>query len=65
MVSRTLHQKDKELTLGYRLKLLKEEPYTQKEADAAAGLGTDNGIRAGKLQSKQATIHTENVEMHE
>ncbi|KAJ3334335.1 hypothetical protein HDU76_000028 [Blyttiomyces sp. JEL0837] len=26
-----------------RLKVLKEEPYTQKEAEAAVGLGTDNG----------------------
>ncbi|KAJ3040381.1 Bud site selection protein 20 [Rhizophlyctis rosea] len=26
-----------------RLKVLKEEPYTQKEAERAAGLGTDNG----------------------
>ena len=26
-----------------RIKVLKEEPYTQKEAEAAAGLGTDNG----------------------
>ncbi|KAI9348966.1 hypothetical protein DFJ73DRAFT_834451 [Zopfochytrium polystomum] len=28
-----------------RLKRLKEEPYTQKEAEAAAGLGTDNNRR--------------------
>ena len=28
-----------------RLRALKEEPYTQKEADAAAGLATDNGVR--------------------
>ncbi|MCJ1235609.1 Bud site selection protein 20 [Varicellaria rhodocarpa] len=26
-----------------RIRSLREEPYTQKEADAAAGLGTDNG----------------------
>lgn len=25
--------------------MLKEEPYSQKEADAAVGLLTDNGIR--------------------
>ncbi|KAL1935736.1 hypothetical protein VTP01DRAFT_4876 [Rhizomucor pusillus] len=32
-----------------RLKLLKEEPYTQAEADAAAGLGKpDNGKRGGR-----------------
>ncbi|KAF2859604.1 hypothetical protein K470DRAFT_258783 [Piedraia hortae CBS 480.64] len=29
-----------------RLKQLKEEPYTQKEADAAVGLTTDNGREA-------------------
>lgn len=31
-----------------RLRLLKEAPYTQKEADAAVGLFTDNG-RAEKM----------------
>ncbi|KAK7527938.1 uncharacterized protein IWZ02DRAFT_140909 [Phyllosticta citriasiana] len=30
-----------------RLRQLKEEPYTQKEAEAAAGLRTDNGPRVG------------------
>ena len=29
-----------------RVRQLKEEPYTQKEAEAAAGLTTDNGQRA-------------------
>ncbi|KAI9822891.1 MAG: Bud site selection protein 20 [Thelocarpon impressellum] len=29
-----------------RVRLLREEPYTQKEAEAAVGLGTDNGRRA-------------------
>ncbi len=28
-----------------RLRLLREKPYTQKEAEAATGLRTDNGIR--------------------
>ncbi|KAL9062053.1 MAG: hypothetical protein Q9206_000008 [Seirophora lacunosa] len=28
-----------------RIRMLKEEPYSQKEADAAVGLLTDNGIR--------------------
>ena len=28
-----------------RLRLLREKPYTQKEAEAAVGLRTDNGIR--------------------
>ena len=27
------------------MRLLKEEPYTQKEAEAAVGLRTDNGKR--------------------
>lgn len=31
--------------LVYRLRQLKEEPYSQKEAEAAAGLFTDNGRR--------------------
>ncbi|KAI8378047.1 uncharacterized protein BYT42DRAFT_572534 [Radiomyces spectabilis] len=32
-----------------RVKLLKEEPYTQAEADAAAGIGkADNGKRGGR-----------------
>lgn len=26
--------------------MLREEPYTQKEADIAVGLRTDNGVRA-------------------
>ena len=29
-----------------RLRALKEEPYSQKEAEAAIGLGTDNGVRS-------------------
>ncbi|KAF9885182.1 Bud site selection protein 20 [Aspergillus nanangensis] len=28
-----------------RVRLLREEPYTQKSAEAAIGLGTDNGVR--------------------
>lgn len=31
------------LTFYSRVKQLKEEPYTQKEAEAAIGLRTDNG----------------------
>ena len=30
-----------------RLRFLREEPYTQKEAEAAVGLRTDNGQREG------------------
>ena len=29
----------------YRIRALKEQPYTQKEAEAATGLRTDNGAR--------------------
>ncbi|KAL2841798.1 putative C2H2 finger domain protein [Aspergillus pseudodeflectus] len=29
-----------------RLRLLKEEPHSQKLAEAAVGLGTDNGVRS-------------------
>ncbi|KAF1973548.1 hypothetical protein BU23DRAFT_132615 [Bimuria novae-zelandiae CBS 107.79] len=32
-----------------RVKQLREEPYSQKEAEAAAGLGTDNGKRTTTL----------------
>ena len=31
--------------MACRVKQLREEPYTQKEAEAAAGLRTDNGNR--------------------
>jgi len=31
--------------LGSRIRLLREEPHTQKIAEAAVGLGTDNGTR--------------------
>lgn len=45
---------DKKLiVLLRRLRLLKEEPYSQKEAEAAAGLTTDNGKR------RQANIQLE------
>ena len=33
-----------------RLRQLKDEPYTQKEAEAAAGLTTDNGRRAQETE---------------
>jgi bud site selection protein 20 len=41
------------------LKALKDEPYTQKEAEAAIGLRTDNGPRQA---AKENTMDTE-VEM--
>jgi len=34
------------LTCG-RVRFLREEPYSQKEAEAAVGLRTDNGTREG------------------
>lgn len=32
-----------------RVRALRDEPYTQKEAEAAVGLGTDNGKRTTAL----------------
>lgn len=32
--------------LNFRLRLLREDPHTQKTAEAAVGLGTDNGKRS-------------------
>ncbi len=32
--------------MSSRLRALRDEPYTQKEAEAAIGLRTDNGKRA-------------------
>lgn len=31
--------------MAYRIRALREEPYSQKEAEAAVGLRTDNGKR--------------------
>ncbi|KAL1602799.1 hypothetical protein SLS60_006220 [Paraconiothyrium brasiliense] len=39
-----------------RVKQLKEEPYSQKEAEAAAGLGTDNGKRTTTLMDVDNTV---------
>lgn len=44
----TAHQKGK--PHKRRVKQLKEEPYSQKEAEAAVGLGTDNGKRAAAVE---------------
>ena len=38
-----------------RVKQLKEEPYTQKEAEAAVGLTTDNGKRKPKSTDVEMT----------
>lgn len=35
-------------TFDLRLRLLREEPHSQKAAEAAVGLGTDNGVRTEK-----------------
>jgi bud site selection protein 20 len=44
-----------------RVKALKEEPYTQKEAEAAVGLRTDNGPRmAAKENMKDMEVEMEN-----
>jgi len=37
-----------------RVKALKDEPYTQKEAEAAIGLRTDNGARQNSKDEVQA-----------
>ena len=49
------------LTLTTRLKALKDEPYTQKEAEAAIGLRTDNGPR----QSARDNVDDVEVEMED
>lgn len=44
-----------------RGKALKEEPYTQKEAEAAVGLRTDNGPRmAAKESVRDTEVEMEN-----
>jgi len=44
-----------------RLKALKDEPYSQKEAEAAIGLRTDNGPRLNaKENTKDAEVDMEN-----
>ena len=47
----------------HRTRLLKEEPYTHKEAEGAAGIGTDNGkgVEIGKSQDNQNTMEVEPV----
>ncbi|KAL9002966.1 MAG: hypothetical protein Q9188_004132 [Gyalolechia gomerana] len=46
-----------------RIRALKEEPYSQKEADAAIGLRTDNGIRKPskltEIEVRAATLKLE------
>ena len=40
-------------TMIYRIKALKDEPYSQKEAEAAVGLRTDNGFRRETKRNSQ------------
>lgn len=41
------------------MKQLKEEPYTQKEAEAAVGLRTDNGeLRRGDVDGDEVEMTT-------
>ncbi|KAK5151733.1 hypothetical protein BJ546DRAFT_970247 [Cryomyces antarcticus] len=46
-----------------RVRQLREEPYTQKEAEAAVGLGTDNGKRAASAMEvvEEPAAGTEDV----
>lgn len=37
-----------------RVRFLREEPYTQKEAEAAVGLRTDNGTRESTIAAASA-----------
>ena len=47
--------------MNCRVKALKEEPYTQKEAEAAVGLRTDNGPRmAAKEGARDEEVEMEN-----
>lgn len=46
------------LTIHNRVKALKDEPYSQKEAEAAVGLRTDNGPLRTSM-SKPQTIEVE------
>jgi bud site selection protein 20 len=44
------------LILNYRAKALKDEPYTQKEAEAAIGLRTDNGSLSRKSITQDVEV---------
>lgn len=57
--SRVTHLKGS--THKRRVKALKDEPYSQKEAEAAIGLRTDNGPRqAAKENTKNVEVEMEN-----
>ena len=45
------------------MRSLREEPYTQKEAEAAVGLRTDNGIREmSKPMELEATMDVDGAQ---
>jgi bud site selection protein 20 len=49
------------MLIFHRVKALKDGPYTQKEAEAAIGLRTDNGPRqAAKENTKDVGVDMEN-----
>lgn len=41
---------------------MKDEPYTQKEAEAAIGLRTDNGSRRAKDSTEDVEVEMEDSE---
>ncbi len=58
-VASLLYTQGRKLTVQ-RVKALKEEPYSQKEAEAAIGLRTDNGPRqAAKDNTRDTEIEME------
>jgi len=59
--SLVMHRKGK--THNRRMKALKDDPYTQKEAEAAIGLRTDNGrSRGGKDDARDLAVEMETSE---
>lgn len=47
-----------------RVKALKDGPYTQKDAEAAAGLRTDNGPRVAALEkTKDIEVEMEDLRL--
>jgi len=46
-----------------RVKALKDEPYTQKEAEAAIGLRTGNGPRQAAKNTQDVEVEMENAEL--
>jgi bud site selection protein 20 len=46
-----------------RLKALKDEPYSQKEAEAAVGMRTDNGPRSSARDAEVDEVEMEDSEL--